>query len=367
MAGLSLSGITKSFGAVPVLHGIDLGVADGEFVVLVGPSGCGKSTLLRLLAGLETITAGEFRMDGRLMNAVPPADRGIGMVFQSYALYPHMTVAENMSFGLRLKRAPRAEIDAQVRATAATLQLDGLLDRKPRNLSGGQRQRVAIGRALIQKPEIFLFDEPLSNLDAKLRITMRVEIARLHRQLNATSIYVTHDQVEALTLADKIVIMNGGRIEQVGRPLDLYHRPASLFVASFIGSPEMNLFSGRLESVDKNEARVVMRGDGTVGAGVDARGLELGQPVTLGIRPESIRLGLEENALRGRVEIIEHLGESTLLHLSVPAREDLVVVKVEGSAASREGETVSFGFRASDAYLFGPDGRSMHRHKISFG
>src|SRR5882724_3194995 len=246
MADVSLRNISKSYGKVEVLHGVSLEVKDGEFVVFVGPSGCGKSTLLRIIAGLEEITKGELYIGGRLVNEVPPADRGIAMVFQSYALYPHMTVYKNMAFGLKFAKTNKDETDRRVREAAEILQLTPYLDRKPRDLSGGQRQRVAIGRAIVREPSVFLFDEPLSNLDAALRINTRIEIAKLHRSLKATTIYVTHDQVEAMTLASKIVVINQGVIEQIGAPLALYHRPANLFVAGFIGSPRMNLVKGKV-------------------------------------------------------------------------------------------------------------------------
>src|SRR5436190_17643812 len=240
MADVSLSGVTKDFGEVRILHGIDLTIRDGEFMVFVGPSGCGKSTLLRVIAGLEEISAGELRIGERVVNDVPPSERGIAMVFQSHALYPHMSLYDNMAFGLKLAKVPKAEIDREVQNAAKLLHIEHLLQRKPKDLSGGQRQRVAIGRAIVRKPQVFLFDEPLSNLDAALRINTRVEIAKLHKMLKATIVYVTHDQVEAMTLADKIVVMNKGRVEQTGRPLDLYYKPNNLFVAGFIGSPAMN-------------------------------------------------------------------------------------------------------------------------------
>ena len=260
MANVELKGASKSFGAVDVLTGIDLVIGDGEFVVFVGPSGCGKSTLLRVIAGLDDLTAGQVSIGGRVLNDVPPADRGIAMVFQSYALYPHMSVRENLAFGLKLQRLPRAEIDASVGAAAATLDIVHLLDRKPRQLSGGQRQRVAIGRAIVRKPQVFLFDEPLSNLDAALRVRMRYEFAGLHKALCTTMIYVTHDQVEAMTLADRIVVLNGGRIEQVGTPDELYQYPDTMFVAGFIGSPKMNMLAATLVANSPGGAVVRLAG-----------------------------------------------------------------------------------------------------------
>src|SRR5918998_3623100 len=256
MADVVLKGVCKSFGTAKVIHDVDLAVRDGEFVVFVGPSGCGKSTLLRLIAGLEDITVGDLSIDGTRVNDLPPPKRGIAMVFQTYALYPHMTVYDNMAFGLELAKASKAEIDQRVREAARLLQIETLLDRKPKQLSGGQRQRVAIGRAIVREPKVFLFDEPLSNLDAALRVQTRIEIAKLHSNLNATMIYVTHDQVEAMTLADRIVVLNAGRIEQVGTPLDLYHHPANLFVAGFIRSPRMNLLPATVAGADASGLRV---------------------------------------------------------------------------------------------------------------
>ena len=256
MADVRLTGVKKRFGALEVLKGVDLEIADGEFVVFVGPSGCGKSTLLRTIAGLEEISEGEIAIGGRRVNDLSPSDRGIAMVFQSYALYPHMTVRENMAFGLKLAKTDKAEIDRRVTAAAATLNITDYLDRKPKALSGGQRQRVAIGRAIVREPQVFLFDEPLSNLDAALRVRMRYEFASLHERLKTTMIYVTHDQIEAMTLADRIVVLSAGRIEQVGAPMELYERPCNLFVAEFIGSPKMNLIAGEIVEADARRARV---------------------------------------------------------------------------------------------------------------
>jgi multiple sugar transport system ATP-binding protein len=289
MASVHLTQLRKSFGAVDILKGIDLQVEPGEFCVFVGPSGCGKSTLLRLIAGLETATSGTIEIGGRDVTTAEPSARGIAMVFQSYALYPHLTVAENIGFGLSLARRPKAEIAARVQAAAETLQLTHLLDRKPKALSGGQRQRVAIGRAIVRDPQVFLFDEPLSNLDASLRGQMRIELADLHRKLGATMIYVTHDQVEAMTLADKIVVLNGGKIEQVGAPMELYNAPATPFVAGFIGAPAMNLVSG---------------------ARAEALGCK-----TWGIRPEHLAISTVAGRWEARLSHVERLGADTLLHL----------------------------------------------------
>ena len=257
MADVQLSGVSKAYGDIKILHEIDLEIRDGEFMVFVGPSGCGKSTLLRTIAGLEEITGGELRIGGRLVNDVPPAERGIAMVFQSYALYPHMNLYDNMAFGLKLAKVPAAEIDAAVKNAAKILHIEHLLDRKPKDLSGGQRQRVAIGRAIVRKPDVFLFDEPLSNLDAALRVRMRYEFAKLHEDLKTTMVYVTHDQVEAMTLADRIVVLSAGKIEQVGSPIELYEHPDNLFVAGFIGSPKMNFIEG--EIVDASNAHATVR------------------------------------------------------------------------------------------------------------
>ena len=303
MAELTLKQVRKSFGALEVIKGIDLEVASGEFVVFVGPSGCGKSTLLRIIAGLEETTSGMLTIGGKDVTYAEPSERGIAMVFQSYALYPHMTVAENIGFGLSLARRPKAEIAAKVAATAETLQLTQLLERKPKALSGGQRQRVAIGRAIVRDPKVFLFDEPLSNLDASLRAQMRLEIADLHARLKSTMIYVTHDQVEAMTMADKIVVLNGGSVEQVGSPMELYRNPATPFVAGFIGSPKMNLYGGET-----------------------ARRLNC---TTYGIRPEHIRLSENAGQWQGRVRHIERLGADAILYLDVPELGEMVV-RAEG-------------------------------------
>lgn len=289
MADITLNKVVKRFGKVETIHGIDLDISSGEFVVFVGPSGCGKSTLLRLIAGLETLTEGTVHIDGNNVTDVDPADRGVAMVFQSYALYPHMTVRENMGFGLKMTGVAKDVIDAQVSRAAKTLQLDALLDRKPKALSGGQRQRVAIGRAIVRDPKVFLFDEPLSNLDAELRVEMRLQIAKLHQELKNTMIYVTHDQVEAMTLADKIVVLRDGNVEQVGSPLALYHNPANLFVAGFIGSPKMNFVPARVAACNGNDAQLEMPDGQTLTVSL-IRPVNEGESVTVGIRPEHIAL-----------------------------------------------------------------------------
>ena len=305
MSSVSVRDVRKSYGASPVLHGVSVDIADGEFVILVGPSGCGKSTLLRMIAGLETITGGEIRIGSRVVNNVPPKERDIAMVFQNYALYPHMSVRQNLAYGLTNRRTPRDEIARRVAAAADILEIGPLLDRRPRALSGGQRQRVAMGRAIVREPAAFLFDEPLSNLDAKLRVTMRGEIRILQRRLGTTSIYVTHDQMEAMTLADRLVVLNGGRIEQVGRPLDVYRRPASAFVAAFIGSPAMNLLAAASDGggLRVGPTRLAERTGGT-------------GPVTIGIRPEDLRPAQAGagDALALHVDYVEELGASRLVH-----------------------------------------------------
>jgi multiple sugar transport system ATP-binding protein len=311
MASIDIKDIRKSYGKVPVLHGVDLTIKDGEFVVLVGPSGCGKSTLLRMIAGLEEVTSGEIRIAGNRVNELHPKDRDIAMVFQSYALYPHMNVAGNMSYSLKLRKTAKEKITSAVSAAAAKLGLDPLLDRRPKALSGGQRQRVAMGRAIVRQPKAFLFDEPLSNLDARLREQMRAEIKKLHGDLKATSIYVTHDQIEAMTLADRIVAMHGGVVQQVGSPLELYDRPANLFVAGFIGSPGMNFLDATYQ------AGSVTLKDGTVL--VLEKPLELadGAKVTLGIRPEHVVMSPDGNGMSADVELVEPTGFGIILHLSL--------------------------------------------------
>jgi sn-glycerol 3-phosphate transport system ATP-binding protein len=317
MASITLDKVGKTYaGGVQAVHSIDLEINDGEFVVLVGPSGCGKSTLLRMIAGLETITAGEVQIGDRVVNRMEPADRDIAMVFQNYALYPHMSVYKNLAYGLKNRGTPKAEIDARVAEAARMLQLEPYLERKPRALSGGQRQRVAMGRAIVRKPAAFLFDEPLSNLDAKLRVSMRGEIKQLQKRLRTTSVYVTHDQLEAMTLADRLVVLNGGNIEQVGSPLEVYHKPASVFVASFIGSPAMNLV----------KANVTQSG---LSIGDDTIPMPLGLPqgpVTAGFRPEDLHLSEDGSGMRFHVDYIEELGAQRLVHGHVG--EDTLTVAI---------------------------------------
>jgi ABC-type sugar transport system ATPase subunit len=362
MAGLKLQNIVKRFGQIEVIHGISLQIEDGEFVVFVGPSGCGKSTLLRIIAGLEEATEGEVWIGGRQVNEVDPANRGVAMVFQTYALYPHMSVEENMGFGLKMAKRPKQEIKERVARAAGILQLTPYLKRRPKELSGGQRQRVAIGRAIVREPEVFLFDEPLSNLDAELRVQMRIELSKLHSELQTTMIYVTHDQVEAMTLADKIVVLNEGKIEQIGLPVDLYQRPANLFVAGFIGAPRMNFLKVRAEHTT---------GKTVVIAGPDfpARPLSLektksvdvlpGEELTLGLRPEHIRVcepGSGASTLL--IEVVENLGDLTFVHGTTPAG-NRITLNVKGFQNYRHADAVGFGFDANHAHLFDSAGSAV--------
>ena len=337
MARLALRQIRKTYdGAAEVIKGVDLEVRDGEFMVFVGPSGCGKSTLLRMIAGLEEISDGELFIGDRCVNDVSPSDRGVAMVFQSYALYPHMTVGENMGFALKLARRPRAEVAAAVGRAAEILQISALLDRKPRALSGGQRQRVAIGRAIVRQPEVFLFDEPLSNLDAALRVQMRTELARLHRELGTTMIYVTHDQVEAMTLGQRIAVFDAGRIAQVGEPMALYDRPANLFVAGFLGSPKMNLVPVTISANDADGLRVrTGAGEFALGACASRGAPAVGAAATLGFRPDQVALaapGTGPAPLEGRVDLVERLGDATLVHVHCAGHAAPLIVRLPGHA-----------------------------------
>jgi multiple sugar transport system ATP-binding protein len=417
---VQLAGVSKQFGATSVIREVNLAVEPGELVVFVGPSGCGKSTLLRLIAGLEMPSGGSIHISGRDVTQTHPAKRGVAMVFQSYALYPHMTVAENMAFGLRMQGSPRAEIDSRVRRAAEILQLEALLERKPRQLSGGQRQRVAIGRAIVREPDVFLFDEPLSNLDAALRGQMRVEIARLHARLGTTMIYVTHDQVEAMTLASRIVVLNGGRIEQIGAPLELYHRPANLFVAGFLGSPRMNFLSARVARVERDSFEVDVAGEvlrvartgaaradeddasrkvgatasasssasaspaggSPPGGGLSFAGAPsptVGDTVTVGIRPERLSLGelgsagkrgeaasfsradsREVLTLHGEATLLERLGSEAIVHVRLRGdRGETIVAKLDGAAPLAPGAAVALEVQPSACHLFDSAGNAM--------
>jgi len=359
MADVRLTGVTKRFGTTEVLKGIDLEIADGEFVVFVGPSGCGKSTLLRTIAGLEEASGGEIAIGGRRVNDLSPSDRGIAMVFQSYALYPHMTVYENMAFGLKLAKADKAEIDRRVRAAAETLNITDYLERKPKALSGGQRQRVAIGRAIVREPEVFLFDEPLSNLDAALRVRMRYEFAGLHERLKTTMVYVTHDQVEAMTLADRIVVLNGGVIEQVGAPMELYERPRNLFVAGFIGSPKMNLIPAEIVTATAKGATVKTAQGDTLKVAVDAKGARAGDAVTLGIRPEHIAAGGKTGAISATTTFAETLGHATYAYADYG--DTALTIQLPGEARPQAGEALPLAIPADQAHLFDASGEAFPR------
>ncbi|AYC99699.1 sn-glycerol-3-phosphate ABC transporter ATP-binding protein UgpC [Neorhizobium sp. NCHU2750] len=362
MTGVTLKDIRKTYGQVKVLLGIDLEIEQGEFIVFVGPSGCGKSTLLRMIAGLESVTAGELSIDGEVVNDVPPSRRGIAMVFQSYALYPHMTVYDNMAFGMKIARESKTEIDRRVRAAADILQLTPYLDRLPKALSGGQRQRVAIGRAICRNPKVFLFDEPLSNLDAALRVATRIEIARLKEKMaDTTMIYVTHDQVEAMTLADRIVVLSAGKIEQVGPPLELYERPANLFVARFIGSPAMNILPATISEAGQNTV-VALKGGRSASVPIPVPAEAKGKAASLGIRPEDLIISVTDDYLfEGRVLLVEALGEVTLLYLESGPGEEPVIAKMPGTTDVAKGDIVRLKAQPEKLHLFDSDGRTYRR------
>jgi multiple sugar transport system ATP-binding protein len=364
MTSLELRHVNKNYGAYHALRGIDLSVEQGEFIVMVGPSGCGKSTLLKSIAGLETISSGQIMINGRDVSTAEPGDRGIAMVFQSYALYPHMTVAENMGFGLRMAKRPKAEIDQAVARAAKILRITDQLDKRPKQLSGGQRQRVAIGRAITRSPDVFLFDEPLSNLDAALRTQMRVELSGLHAELGATMVYVTHDQVEAMTMASRIVVLNRGIIEQVGSPLELYRNPVNLFVAGFLGAPRMNFFPVTVEQVSGNSVTVSTPGLAPVAVELTAgSSVEKGARLTLGIRPESIAVADAPSAgatIAGRVRLVEHLGRETILYVDAGELQCVssesgtgnITVQVGHVAGINADAAVSLSIDPREIYLF---------------
>lgn len=352
MANIQLKNIKKSFGKARIIKGVDLDIKDREFVVFVGPSGCGKSTLLRLVAGLEDITSGDMLIDHERVNDLPPPERKIAMVFQSYALYPHMTVYENMAFGLKLsKKHSKQTVDEKVREAADILQITHLLEHTPKQLSGGQRQRVAIGRAIVRSPKVFLFDEPLSNLDASLRVQMRIEIAKLHNRLGATMIYVTHDQVEAMTLADKIVVLRDGLVEQVGSPLELYHFPDNLFVAGFIGSPQMNFIETRVTDVKKGGLSVKLPGGKEVLVPVDGGDAKVGETVTLGIRPEHLTIGKGKSSMQGMVTLVEAMGGESYVYITL-ADGTFVTLRVAGESPVGKGDDVSLSVASDACHLF---------------
>lgn len=362
MTDLSLRDIRKSYGAVEVLHGIDLEIAAGEFVVFVGPSGCGKSTLLRMIAGLEKITDGTLKIGGRIVNDVSPSKRGIAMVFQSYALYPHMTVYQNMSFGLRMASMPKDQIDVRVRRAAEMLQLTPYLDRFPKALSGGQRQRVAIGRAISRDPKVFLFDEPLSNLDAALRAATRVEIAKLAQSMSGTTmIYVTHDQVEAMTLADRIVVLSAGRIEQIGRPTDLYDRPVNIFVARFIGSPAMNIIPvGIVDAGQKT--RVKLDGGPEITLDISTDASEVGKSGHFGVRPEDLKpTDNDDSIFEGSISLVEPLGEVNLVYIDRENHGAPIIAKLPGVLKVRQGENIRVSANIESIHLFDRNGLSYRR------
>ncbi|NGP19425.1 ABC transporter ATP-binding protein [Devosia aurantiaca] len=358
MSSVKLRGVRKIFGSLEVIKGVDLDIDAKEFVVFVGPSGCGKSTLLRMIAGLEPISKGDLEIGGKRMNDVDPSQRGIAMVFQTYALYPHMTVRENMGFALRFARVPKEQIARQVDAAARILALGPLMDRYPKELSGGQRQRVAIGRAIVRNPEVFLFDEPLSNLDAELRVHMRIEIARLHKELQTTIIYVTHDQVEAMTLADKIVVLRDGLVEQVGRPLDLYDDPANQFVAGFIGSPKMNFLPARIVDAGNGQATIVLRDHPEARLTMTVTGVSAGEEVQLGVRPEHFGApGAGDADLTLEIDVAEHLGSTSYVY----SRTDGEPLIIEREESRREigQDRITVSISASQAYLFNKNGQRI--------
>jgi multiple sugar transport system ATP-binding protein len=360
MATVSLKNISKSYNETPVLRNINLDIADGEFVVLVGPSGCGKSTLLRMLCGLEDITDGDLLIDGERVNDTPPAQRGTAIVFQSYALYPHMNIYRNMAFGLKVASKKKDEIDKRVRDAARALQIDHLLERLPRELSGGQRQRVAIGRAIVREPKLFLFDEPLSNLDAALRVQTRLEIAKLHQQLKTTMVYVTHDQVEAMTLGDKIVVLHQGDIQQVGTPLELYHHPRNLFVAGFIGSPKMNFLKGKISALDANRLTIALATGETIHA--EFKGTpKIDDEVTVGIRAEHlIDNDSRSEKMTGTVSLVEHHGKEDYVYLTLADGSDLVLSR-NGVSGIDVGRKLVVSGATNAIHVFDNAGNSLHR------
>ncbi|QIM62341.1 maltose/maltodextrin transporter ATP-binding protein [Pasteurellaceae bacterium Orientalotternb1] len=372
MADVKLTGINKSYGDVHISKNINLDIKEGEFVVFVGPSGCGKSTVLRMIAGLEEITSGDLFIGDTRMNDIPPAKRNIGMVFQSYALYPHLNVAENMSFGMKLAGKKKDEIEQRVNQVAEILQLAHLLQRKPKELSGGQRQRVAIGRTLVSQPEVFLLDEPLSNLDAALRVQMRVEISKLHKKLGRTMIYVTHDQVEAMTLADKIVVLQAlgnnpnitSNVAQVGKPLELYHYPANRFVAGFIGSPKMNFIPVRVVEVKQDAVKIEMPDSThlTFWIPVEGKGVKVGDNLSLGIRPEHLLpCDQSEVCIKGSVKVVEQLGNETQVYIEMPPIKQSLVYRQNDIVLVQEGDEMSVGINPNRCHLFKEDGTACRR------
>lgn len=361
MSRVRLSGVSKTFGDTPVIDRISLDIASGEFVVFLGPSGCGKSTILRMIAGLETVDEGEIHIGDARVDPLPPGKRDVAMVFQNYALYPHMSVRDNLAFGLRNIGTAHAEIDRRIDAAAARLEIPRLLDRRPGQLSGGQRQRVAIARAIVKEPKLFLFDEPLSNLDAALRARTRVELVQLHRRLRATMVFVTHDQIEAMTLADRIVILNDCKIEQIGAPMEIYQRPATKFVATFVGSPKINLLAADVSPGDGGKARISIPGTCAFQSEIPFSALPAENSFSVGLRPEHVRIAAEgENGvLSGAAQVVERLGERTLVHVALPSG-DMVVAEDVGASAIRSGDACGLSIDASAAHLFDGEGRGYH-------
>lgn len=356
MSSIRLKDVTKRFGKTETLHCINLDIEDGEFAVFVGPSGCGKSTLLRMIAGLEEVSDGQILIGDEVMNDVAPAHRGVAMVFQSYALYPHMTVAENMGYGLKVNKVPKAQIEHQVEMVAKTLQLSHLLDRKPKQLSGGQRQRVAIGRAIVRNPHVFMFDEPLSNLDAELRVDMRLHIARLHQEMKTTMVYVTHDQVEAMTLADKIVVMNYGKIEQCGSPMSLYYNPVNQFVAGFIGSPKMNFIPGEVIAWQPDSLTIRIAEDHALTLQIQTNPIAIGDNITLGLRPEHLRVADEGTLMLDfHCEVVERLGNNTYLFGQCHGHDGFKML-LPGDVHFRPYQKVPLHFTAENCMVFSQDG-----------
>jgi sn-glycerol 3-phosphate transport system ATP-binding protein len=354
MAGVELRNVVKRYGDTQVVHGVDCSIADGEFLVIVGPSGCGKSTLLRMIAGLEAISEGEIDIGGRVVNKLEPAERDIAMVFQNYALYPHMSVYDNMAYGLKIRGLPKSEIEERVRKAAGILELaEDLLRRKPRQLSGGQRQRVAMGRAIVRNPQVFLFDEPLSNLDAKLRVQMRLEIKKLQESLGITSVYVTHDQVEAMTLGHRLMVLNAGVVEQLGAPIELYERPASLFVAGFIGSPAMNFVTAR---VGADGATLELPGGDRVPLSSGQAGVAAGRTITLGVRPEHLDPATSGGGVAHlNVAVVEQLGADTLVHGHFGSDRTDLTLRLQGTHSFRSGELLPLSIRPDHLHLFDPE------------
>jgi len=358
MSYVELNAVRKSYGDTEIIHGVDLKLEKETFTVFVGPSGCGKSTLLRMIAGLEDINSGSIHIGGERVDQLEPAERGIAMVFQNYALYPHMTVFENMSFGLRIAKESTKDIRAKVERAADILQISEILQRRPRELSGGQRQRVAIGRAIVREPKVFLFDEPLSNLDAKLRVQMRLELTRLRQQLRATMIYVTHDQVEAMTMADQIVVLNKGKVEQAGRPLDLYHAPANKFVAGFIGSPAMNFLDATLAEASEKRVRLALRNGAEISVPRRPGNAKAGDPVTLGIRPEDVQIGAGDVRVEGTAIAVERLGNESFIYLDLPGSKEFAV-HAAGDVAVSQGSKIEAGLPPSRCQVFDSTGQAL--------